>query len=99
MKIFWTVFFVAFLVFIVVNAIRGRRYSDSVYRARFFNRMPRRQPDEAANDSAFFVSPMLFGVGSESSHHAAPDCAPGVGHAGGVDAGGGCGDGGGSSSH
>jgi hypothetical protein len=90
MKTFWIVLLVAFLVFIVVNAIRGRHYSEAVYRARFRNRMPQRKA-EAANDASFVAVPVLFGATTDSTHHPSADCAS---HSGGVDAGGSCGDGG-----
>jgi hypothetical protein len=91
MKTFWIVLLVTFLVFIIVNAIRGRRYSDAVYRARFRSRMPLRKA-EAANDASFVAVPLMIGVAADPAQHSPSDCSV---NAGGVDAGAGCGDGGG----
>jgi hypothetical protein len=96
MKTFWIVLLVAFLVFIIINAIRGRHYSSAVYRARFARRMPReRQRESNRPDDSIFVAPVIFGAATDGAHTPAspPDCATGVG-----DAGGGCSDGGGASS-
>lgn len=86
MKTFWIILLVAFLVFVIVNAIRGRHYSSSVYRARFLNRMSReRQPDPTPLDSTCMV-PVILGAatGSSPAPAAAPDCAPGVADASGA---------------
>jgi hypothetical protein len=97
MKTFWIILLIAFLVFIIVNAIRSRHYSSAVYRARFFSRMPRdRQPEPNRQDS-IYVAPVIFGAATDGAHApaSAPDCAPGA-----ADAGGACsaGDGGGATS-
>ena len=97
MKTFWIILLVAFLVFFIVAAIRGRHYSNTVYRARFRSRMPQRerQPEPTPRDS-FYIVPVIHGstILSSPAPHSAPDCAPGV-----ADASGGCSaDGGGASS-
>jgi hypothetical protein len=98
MKTFWIVLLVAFLVFIVINAIRSRHYSSAVYRARFFSRMPRARHPEPNRQDSIFVAPVIFGAATDDSHAPAssPDCGTGV-----ADSGGACGaggDGGGASS-
>jgi hypothetical protein len=96
MKTVWIVSLVAFLVFIIVYAIRSRHSSSGEYRARFFSRMPReRQRESNRQDDSIFVAPVIFGSATDGAHSpaSAPDCATGVG-----DAGGGCSDGGGASS-
>ena len=95
MKTFWIILLVAFLVFIVVNAIRGRHYSSAVYRARFFSRMPRERHPESNQQDAIYLAPVIFGAATDGAHApaSAPDCAPGV-----ADAGGACSDGGGATS-
>jgi hypothetical protein len=85
MKTFWIVLLVAFLLFIVINAIRRRRYSNAVYRARFMSRMPReRQPEPNSQDS-IYLAPVIFGANTHGAHApvSAPDCTPGVGDSGG----------------
>jgi hypothetical protein len=95
MKTFWIVSLVAFLVFIIIYAIRSRHSSSGEYRARFFNRMPKRQPESNRQDDSIYIAPVIFGAATDGGHApaSAPDCATGV-----ADAGGGCSDGGGASS-
>ena len=86
MKTFWIILLVAFLVLFIISAIRGRHYSGTVYRARFFNRMPReRQPEPNRQDSVF-VTPVILGAAADGTHapSSAPDCAPGVADASGA---------------
>ena len=86
MKTFWIILLVAFLVFIVVSAIRGRSYSNTVYRARFRSRMPReRKPEPTPQDSSYMV-PVIFGAATDVSHPppSVPDCTPGVADASGA---------------
>ncbi|HTU66112.1 MAG TPA: hypothetical protein VMF52_09190 [Steroidobacteraceae bacterium] len=87
MKTFWTVFLVAFLVFVVVTAIRRRGYSDGVYRARFRSRMPTRNRDAdepATVDNSMLFMPMIYGAGGDSSqssaHHSPSHHSPGHPH-------------------
>ena len=98
MKTFWIILLVAFLVFIIVNAIRSRHYSSAVYRARFFSRMPRERHPESNRQDSVYLAPVIFGDASDNAHApaSAPDCAPGVADAGGACGGGG--DGGGAAS-
>ena len=99
MKTFWIVLLVAFLVFIIVNAIRGRHYSSAVYRARFFSRMPReRQRESNRQDDSIYVAPVIFGAATDGAHppDSAPNCETGVADSGGACSAGG--DGGGASS-
>jgi hypothetical protein len=98
MKIFWIVLLVAFLVFIITYAIRSRHSSSSVYRARFFSRMPRERHAESKPQGSLYAEPVIFGAAMDGGHAppSAPDCAAGV-----TDAGGSCStgvDGGGTSS-
>lgn len=83
MTTFWICVLVGFLVFIVVNAIRGRRYSDAVYRARFKNRIPNRPAEKAANDPAFIVTPVVMSTVVQSPPPASTDCSSSAGDAGG----------------
>lgn len=97
MKTFWIILLVAFLMLFIVAAVRGRHYSSSGYRSRFYNRMPRARHPESNRQDGIFVAPVIIGAASDSSHAPAPapDCSPGV-----ADAGGACGggaDGGGAS--
>jgi hypothetical protein len=87
MTTFWIVLLVAFLVFIVVYAIRSRHTSSGVYRARFFSRMPRQRLPEANRQDTMYVAPVIFGTATDGAHApaSAPDCGPGA-----ADAGGGC---------
>ena len=98
MKTFWIVLLVAFLVFIIVNAIRGRHYSSAVYRARFFSRMPRGRHPESNRQDPNYVAPVIFGGATDGAHApaSAPNCETGVADAGGACSAGG--DGGGASS-
>ena len=98
MKTFWIILLVAFLVVIIVNAIRGRHYSSAVYRARFFSRMPRERQPESNRQDSMYVAPVIFGATTDGAHAPAssPDCAPGVADAGGACSAGG--DGGGATS-
>jgi hypothetical protein len=86
MKSFWVILLVAFLVFIVINAIRGRHYSNAVYRARFFSRMPRKRAPEPNQQDAVYVAPVIFGAATDGAHApaSAPDCAQGVADSGGA---------------
>ena len=88
MKTFWIILLVAFLVFFIIAAIRGRHYSNAVYRARFRSRMPQRgrQPEPTSQDSLYMV-PVIYGstIHCSPAPHSAPDCTPGV-----ADASGGC---------
>ena len=98
MKTFWVILLVAFLVFLIITAIRRRHYSSAVYRARFFSRMPRERHPESNRQDSMYVVPVIFGAATDGAHApaSAPDCAPGV-----SDAGGACsvgGDGGGATS-
>jgi hypothetical protein len=98
MKTFWVILLVAFLLFIIINAIRRRHYSNAVYRARFFSRMPRERQAEPNSQDSIYIVPVIFGAATHGAHSpvSAPDCAPGV-----SDAGGSCGagvDGGGAGS-
>ena len=95
MKTFWIVLLIAFLVFIIINAIRGRHYSSAVYRARFASRMPKRQPEPNRPDDSIYIAPVIVGAATDGAHTptSAPDCATGI-----ADAGGGCSDGGGAGS-
>ena len=98
MKIFWFILLVAFLVFIVINAIRSRHYSSAVYRARFFSRMPRERHRESNRQDSTYVAPVIIGAATDGANApaSAPDCAPGVADAGGACSAGG--DGGGATS-
>lgn len=97
MKTFWIIVLVAFLVLFIVAAVRGRHYSGSAYRSRFYNRMPRARHSDPNRQDGIIVAPVIIGATSDSSHApaSAPDCAPGVGDAGGACGGGA--DGGGAS--
>ena len=98
MKTFWIVLLVAFLVFIIVNAIRGRHYSSAVYRARFFSRMPRGRHPESNRQDPNYVAPRDIRRcnGRCTRAASAPNCETGVADAGGACSAGG--DGGGASS-
>src|SRR3954469_18643199 len=97
MKTIWIVLLVAFLVFIIIYAVRSRRTSSDVYRARFFSRMPRERQPEANRQDSIYMAPVIFGPATDGVHAPAspPDCGPGVVDAGGCSAGS---DGGGASS-
>jgi hypothetical protein len=98
METFWIILLVAFLLFIIVHAIRSRHYSSAVYRARFFSRMPRKRDPAPNPQASIYVAPIVFGAATDGAHPpaAAPDCSPGVGDAGSACSAGG--DGGGASS-
>jgi len=98
MKTFWIILLVAFLLFIIINAIRSRHYSSAVYRARFFSRMPRERHPELNRQDSTYVAPVIFGAATDGAHAPAssPDCAPGAPDAGGACSSGG--DGGGATS-
>jgi hypothetical protein len=86
MKTFWIVLLVAFLVFIIIHAIRSRHYSSSVYRARFFNRMPRERHPESKRQDSMYVAPVIFGAATDGAHAPAstPHCETGVADASGA---------------
>ena len=86
MKTFWVILLVAFLVFIILHAIRRRHNSSAVYRARFFSRMPRERHPESNQQDSIFLAPVIFGAATDNAHTpaSAPDCGPGVADAGGA---------------
>ena len=85
MKTFWVILLVAFLLFIIINAIRRRHYSNALYRARFLSRMPREHRSEPTPRGSIYMIPVILGAATNGAHSPAstPDCAPGVGDAGG----------------
>ena len=59
MKTFWIILLVAFLVFIIIQAIRRRHHSSAEYRARFFSRMPRERHPESNRRSGRESQPSI----------------------------------------